>query len=123
MWSVQQTTEAHAVVQRLGIEGLVMEQPEYNLFNREKIEKEYIPIFENFRFGTSIQSSLAFNILKEKYKDGIPDGSRLDAKEKILKVLADSFNSEEGRFKVEKVGKLAPIAEKIGCSLAQLYIA
>jgi aryl-alcohol dehydrogenase-like predicted oxidoreductase len=54
MWSVQQTTEAHAVVQRLGIEGLVMEQPEYNLFNREKIEKEYIPIFENFRFGTSI---------------------------------------------------------------------
>jgi aryl-alcohol dehydrogenase-like predicted oxidoreductase len=100
-----------------------MKHPEYSLFNREKIEKECTPIFENLGFSTAIWISSKFGILTGKYNDGILDGSRLDAKEGILKVLADSFNSEEVKSKVEKACKFVHMAEKIGYILAQLYIA
>ncbi|KXN66298.1 voltage-dependent potassium channel, beta subunit [Conidiobolus coronatus NRRL 28638] len=122
-WSAQQITEAHTVAQRLGLEGPVMEQPEYNLFNREKIEKEYLPIFENFGLGTTIWSPLAFGILTGKYNDGIPEGSRASAKEGWGKMIGERLNTDEGRAKIEKVRKLAPIADKLGCTLAQLSIA
>ncbi|KXN71716.1 Aldo/keto reductase [Conidiobolus coronatus NRRL 28638] len=122
-WSAQQLTEAHTIAARLGLEGPIMEQPQYNLFEREKLEKEYLPIFENFGLGTTCWSPLAFGVLTGKYNDGIPEGSRFDAKEGILKTIADMLQTPDGKAKLEKVRKLAPIADKLGCSLAQLSLA
>jgi voltage-dependent potassium channel beta subunit len=122
-WSAQQITEAHVIAQRLGLEAPVMEQPQYNLFEREKIEKDYLPIFENFGLGTTIWSPLAFGVLTGKYNNGIPEGSRFDAKEGMYKDIGNMFQTPDGKAKIEKVRKLAPIANKLGCSLAQLSLA
>jgi voltage-dependent potassium channel beta subunit len=122
-WSAQQITEAHAVAQRLGLEGPVMEQPQYNIFEREKIEKEYLPIYENFGLGTTTWSPLAFGVLTGKYVDGIPEGSRFDDAKGISKIHYNWFDNPEGREKIQKVRKLVPIAEKIGCTIAQLSLA
>ncbi|KXN71718.1 voltage-dependent potassium channel, beta subunit [Conidiobolus coronatus NRRL 28638] len=122
-WSAQQLTEAHTVATRLGLEGPVMEQPEYNLFAREKLEKEYLPIFENFGLGTTTWSPLAWGILTGKYNDSIPEDSRFNIGHGIAKLQAERFNNPESKAKIEKVRKLAPIAEKLGCTLAQLSLA
>ncbi|KXN66300.1 Aldo/keto reductase [Conidiobolus coronatus NRRL 28638] len=122
-WSAQQITEAHVVAQRLGLEGPVMEQPQYNIFEREKVEKEYLPIYENFGLGTTTWSPLAFGVLTGKYIDGIPEGSRFDGAKGISKIHYDWFDNPEGREKIQKVRKLVPVAEKIGCTIAQLSLA
>ncbi|KXN64964.1 voltage-dependent potassium channel, beta subunit [Conidiobolus coronatus NRRL 28638] len=122
-WSSQQITEAHSVAQRLGLEGPVVEQPEYNLLNRDKLEKEYLPIFETYGLGTTIWSPLASGILTGKYNNGIPEGSRASGSDIWGKMVYDSLNSDEGRAKIEKVRKLVPIAEKFGSTLPQLAIA
>jgi aryl-alcohol dehydrogenase-like predicted oxidoreductase len=122
-WSAQQITEAHVVSQRLGLEGPVVEQPEYNLFQREKIEKEYAPIYDHFGLGTTTWSPLASGILTGKYNEGVPEGSRFSAREGFGKILGDKFRTPEGQAKVEKVRKLIPIAERVGATLAQFSIA
>jgi voltage-dependent potassium channel beta subunit len=122
-WSSQQITEAHSVAQRLGLEGPVVEQPEYNLLNRDKLEKEYLPIFETYGLGTTIWSPLASGVLTGKYNNGIPEGSRASGNDVWGKMVYDSLNSDEGRAKIEKVRKLVPIAEKFGSTLPQLAIA
>ncbi|KXN66301.1 voltage-dependent potassium channel, beta subunit [Conidiobolus coronatus NRRL 28638] len=123
MWSAQQITEAHAVAQRLGLEGPVMEQTEYNLFDREKIEKEFLPIFENFGLGTTVFRPLAHGILTGKYNDGIPEGSRFTMAHPAMQAMAKQFDTVEGKSKLEKVQKLTTIAERLGCTTAQLSIA
>ncbi|KXN64963.1 Aldo/keto reductase [Conidiobolus coronatus NRRL 28638] len=117
-WSAQQITEAHVVAQRLGLEGPAVKQPEYNLFQREKIEKEYVPIYDHFGLGTTTWSPLASGILTGKYNDRIPEGSRFSAKEGFGKILGDKFRTPEGQGKAEKVRKLTPIAEKLGATPA-----
>jgi voltage-dependent potassium channel beta subunit len=122
-WSAQQITEAHAIAQKLGLEGPVMEQPEYNLFTREKVEKEYLPIYENFGLGTTIWSPLYSGVLTGKYNDGIKSGTRLGSDDYWGKTLSESLNSQKGQIQLEKVRKFAALAEKLGCTAAQLAIA
>ncbi|KXN66297.1 voltage-dependent potassium channel, beta subunit [Conidiobolus coronatus NRRL 28638] len=117
-WSAQQITEAHVVAQKLGLEGPIAEQPEYNLFQREKVEKEYLPIYETFGLGTTTWSPLA---------SGIPQGTRLGTTEGWIKPLADHLKSQlespEGQVKAEKVRKFVPFAEKLGFTPAQVALA
>jgi aryl-alcohol dehydrogenase-like predicted oxidoreductase len=98
-----------------------MEQPEYNMFQRYKVEVEYAPLYDEFGLGTTIWSPLASGLLTGKYNKGIPKGTRstLDG----YGWLKSRFENEQARGRIEKVKKLAPIAEEIGSTMAQLAIA
>ncbi len=95
-----------------------MEQPEYNLFRRRSVEKEYARLYDEIGLGTTTWSPLASGLLTGKYLDGIPEGSRgaLPGYE----WLKDSLTDDE---RLEKVRRLKVVADDLGCSLAQLSIA
>ncbi|MGN6477792.1 MAG: aldo/keto reductase, partial [Flavipsychrobacter sp.] len=76
-WSAAEIMEAHMVAKELRLIGPAVEQPEYNLFHRDKMEVEYYTIFKNIGMGTTIWCPLASGLLNGKYNDGIPEGSRL----------------------------------------------
>ena len=98
-----------------------MEQPQYNMFHREKLEKEYLELFSSEGLGTTIWSPLASGILTGKYNEGIPKGSRMTLPD--YKFLRDSLESKKGAENIKKVIKLSKIAEKLDISMAQLSIA
>ena len=95
-----------------------MEQPQYNMFERFKMEQDYLPVFQNVGLGTTIWSPLAAGFLTGKYIDGIPEGSRLDIKG--FDWLKERWLQEE---KIKKLKKLVALAEKLGVSMASLAIA
>jgi voltage-dependent potassium channel beta subunit len=118
-WTSQQITEAWAVAHRLDLIGPAMEQPEYNLFERKKVESEFVPLYQRYGTGTTTWSPLAYGLLSGKYgKDNIPEGSRLGLEQ--YSGLAKTTLVEE---KLSKVDSLKPVAAELGCSLAQLSIA
>lgn len=121
-WSAQQITEAHAVARREHLVPPTMEQPQYNLFHRDRLEREYAPLYKEFGLGTTIWSPLASGILTGKYENGIPEGSRFTVADyDWLRELR--LESEEGQAQIEKTSRLRPIADELGCTLAQLAIA
>ena len=77
-WTSQQLTEAYAIARQEHLTPPTMEQPEYNLFRREKVEAEFMPLYRLFGLGTTIWSPLASGILTGKYNDGIPADSRMN---------------------------------------------
>lgn len=117
-WSGVEIMEAHRVADKLQLIGPVMEQPQYNLFEREKIENEFLEVYKNVGLGTTIWSPLAAGMLSGKYNDGVPKGSRF---------ALDGFNWLKERWvvddKVKKVRKLSELAAKLGVSTASLSIA
>jgi voltage-dependent potassium channel beta subunit len=117
-WSGVDIIEAHDVAQRLGLEGPKMEQPEYNLFNRHKMEQEYLQIFKTVGMGTTIWSPLASGLLTGKYNDGIPDGSRLSLEG--FEWLKDKTITDQ---KLQDVRNLKKVADELGTSLATLSLA
>ncbi|MFT4736395.1 MAG: voltage-dependent potassium channel beta subunit [Cyclobacteriaceae bacterium] len=120
-WSAQQITEAHAAAQAHGLTPPVMEQPQYNLLHRDKVEAEFLPLYETYGLGTTIWSPLASGILTGKYNDGIPSDSRLNLPD--YQWLKDIWTSEEGKKKLEKVRKLSELSKDLDISLAHLSIA
>ncbi|KAI9336350.1 NADP-dependent oxidoreductase domain-containing protein [Obelidium mucronatum] len=122
-WSAEQISDAHRIAEKLGLVGPVFEQPQYNLFHRERFEKEYAPLYEKYGLGTTIWSPLASGILTGKYNVDIPADSRLAADTAIAKRLAAGLETPEGKEKLAKVAKLKPIAEKLNVTLAQLALA
>ena len=98
-----------------------MEQPEYNMFNRIKMEKDYLGLFNTEGMGTTIWSPLASGILTGKYNSGVPKGSRMSLPE--YKFLRDKLESKEGAERIDKVKRLEKIADKLGISVAQLSLA
>ncbi|KAJ3097654.1 hypothetical protein HDU97_004681 [Phlyctochytrium planicorne] len=116
--------DAHRVAEKLNLIGPLMEQPQYNMFARDRFEKEYSPLYEKFGLGTTIWSPLASGILTGKYNDQIPDDSRLNTTEHayVLRLKAELQN-EQGIAKIKKVKALEPIAKKLDCTLAQLALA
>ncbi len=119
-WSAQQITEAHLVAEKYNLIGPVMEQPQYNMFHRERFEKEYKPLYKNFGLGTTIWSPLASGVLTGKYNDGLPnDGSRLSREN--LAWLRENNLTEE-RLVISR--KLTAFAQKeLGVSMASLALA
>lgn len=114
-WSRPQIEEAHQIATVNHLIPPAMEQPQYNLFHRYRVEKEYLPLYENFGMGTTIWSPLDSGILTGKYNEGIPAGSRLHTHNWLKEHLS--------QYKIEKVKKLQKIAEKLDASAAQLAIA
>lgn len=119
-WPAAAIEEAHRISREMHLTAPVMEQPQYNLLHRERVEKEYAPLYDTYGMGTTIWSPLASGLLTGKYNDGIPEGSRLTTpgyewlREEVL-----GKNDE----RVPRVQKLAPIAEELGVSMAQLALA
>jgi len=113
-WTAEQIDSAFKMATQLNCMKPSMEQPIYNLFAREHLEKDYLPIFKKYEIGTTTWSPLASGILTGKYNHGVPKESRL-AKESWL--IPANFKE-----RVEKVKNLAKIAEELGCTLAQLSI-
>ena len=117
-WSGVEIMEAHKVAERYNLIGPVMEQPQYNLFERFKVEKDYERLYETVGLGTTIWSPLASGLLTGKYNDGIPDDSRFARKE--LGWLSEQALQEE---KINKVKALAEVAKDLDVTTASLSIA
>lgn len=117
-WSAAEIIEAHTVAKELGLIGPVVEQPQYNLFERGKMERDYLPVFRNYGMGTTIWSPLASGILTGKYNNGIPEGSRMALEN--YSWLKDRMMQDD---KLASVKKLAAIADDLHTSLATLSIA
>lgn len=117
-WSAAEIMEANMVAKELGLIGPAMEQPQYNLFERTKMERDYVTIFKNVGLGTTIWSPLASGLLTGKYNNGIPEGSRLTLEG--YEWLKDRMMVED---KLARVRKLEEVAKDLGTSLATLSIA
>jgi voltage-dependent potassium channel beta subunit len=120
-WSADRIREAYSVAHQYGLTPPSMEQPQYNMFHRSKLEKEYLGLFSTEGLGTTIWSPLASGILTGKYNKNIPKGSRMSLPD--YKFLRDGLESKEGADNIKKVIKLSKIAEKLNISMAQLSIA
>ena len=117
-WSGAEIMEAHRVAHLFNLIAPVMEQPQYNMFERFKMEQDYLPVFQNVGLGTTIWSPLAAGFLTGKYNNGFPEGSRLAIKG--FEWLKDRWLQEE---KIKKVQQLHEFANGKGVSLAALAIA
>jgi voltage-dependent potassium channel beta subunit len=117
-WSGAEIMEAHRVADQYKLIGPVVEQPQYNMFERFKMEQDYLPVFKNAGMGTTIWSPLAAGFLTGKYNNGIPEGSRLAIEG--FDWLKDRWIQDD---KLAKVKKLATLADELGVNLAALSIA
>jgi len=117
-WSGVEIMEAHRVAHQYGLIGPSMEQPQYNLLERNKMENEFLMIFKTVGMGTTIWSPLASGLLSGKYNEGIPEGSRFGLTG--FDWLKDKWMKEE---MLGKVKKLSALAAELGISMAQLSIA
>lgn len=119
-WSAQQITEAHLVARSMGLTPPTMEQPQYNLFERQKIEAEYAPIYDSFGLGTTIWSPLASGLLTGKYNDGIPSDSRVNLPG--YEWLREELQSDDGQARLVKIKALAKLAAEVGLPLHHLAL-
>jgi voltage-dependent potassium channel beta subunit len=117
-WSAADIRAAWDIADRHHLHKPVMEQPQYNLFARRRVEREYARLYEDLGLGTTIWSPLASGLLTGKYLDGIPEDSRANLAG--YEWLRERLSAEEANSKVRR---LQPIAEELDCSLAQLAIA
>jgi voltage-dependent potassium channel beta subunit len=117
-WSADEIRAAWNIAERHHLHKPVVEQPEYNLFSRRKVEREYARLYEDIGLGLTTWSPLASGLLTGKYLDGVPDGSRatLPGYEWLKAMLTDPDRNA-------KVRRLAAVAGELGCSLAQLSLA
>lgn len=119
-WTAQQYTEAYFIARRDNLVPPTMEQPQYNMFCRERVEKEYLPLYERCGMGTTIWSPLATGILTGKYSKGIPPDGRLALKE--MSWLRERFETEDGKAKIQKTIELQSVANEAGCELYELAL-
>ena len=117
-WSGVEIMEAHRVAAAQHLIGPSVEQPQYNLFERAKMENEYLEIFKNVGMGTTIWSPLASGLLTGKYNDGIPEGSRFQLEG--FEWLRDRLLMQES---IKKVQLLGAMAKALKVSTASLSIA
>jgi aryl-alcohol dehydrogenase-like predicted oxidoreductase len=117
-WTADEIRAAWEVAERHHLHKPVMEQPQYNLFERRRVEREYARLYDDIGLGLTIWSPLASGLLTGKYLDGIPDGSRatLPGYEWLKDFLTDPERNA-------KVRNLKDVADELGCSLSQLSLA
>ncbi|MEP7295679.1 MAG: aldo/keto reductase [Burkholderiales bacterium] len=117
-WSAADIRAAWDIADKHHLHKPVMEQPQYHLFHRKRVEQEYARLYEDIGLGLTTWSPLASGLLTGKYKDGIPPGSRgaLESMSYLAKSLGDPTKNAA-------VAKLEGVAAELGCSVAQLAIA
>ena len=117
-WSAADIMGAWQIADKHHLHKPVVEQPEYNLFHRTKVEREYARLYAEIGLGTTIWSPLASGLLTGKYAQGVPGGSRGS-----LKSMAWMQESLLDPARNAIVAKLGAVAKDLGCSTAQLAIA
>jgi voltage-dependent potassium channel beta subunit len=120
-WSAQQIQEGYGLARQHGLTPPTMEQPQYNMLHRDKVEREFHALYAGIGLGTTIWSPLASGILTGKYRDGIPKGSRMTLPD--YDWLREEVESDEGRAKIRKATELEGVARELGISPAQLAVA
>jgi voltage-dependent potassium channel beta subunit len=120
-WSAEQIREAWHVARRQRLVPPTMEQPQYNMLFREKVEREFARLYDEIGLGTTVWSPLASGLLTGKYNDGVPAGSRLALAE--YGWLRDMVLGERAEQNIAKIRRLADVARDVGCTQAQLAIA
>ena len=120
-WPADAIRTAHRIARANHMAQPQMEQPQYNLFHRERVEVEYAPLYKELGLGTTTWSPLASGLLTGKYNEGIPAGSRLDTPG--YEWLQRNVLEGDGPARIAKVKRLATIARELGVPLAQLAIA
>lgn len=122
-WSAAEIMEAHAVAGRLNLIAPSVEQPEYNLYARDRVEREYAQLYDTVGLGTTIWSPLKYGILSGKYNAGIPADSRMAQQYRMSSILRSQLESAEGEQRLAMCRKFVAVAERLGCTAAQLALA
>jgi aryl-alcohol dehydrogenase-like predicted oxidoreductase len=123
-WDADEIASAWRVADKLGLIGPIMEQPQYNMLARTKVEKEFQHLYEETGLGLTIFSPLKAGILTGKYNDGIPKDSRLGSSDDPwVKSMNERFGDEAWKKDLDVVAKLKPVAQKLDISLATLAMA
>ena len=123
-WNSEELALAWACADRLNLIGPLMEQPQYNMLARNKVEKEFTLLYRDRGLGLTIFSPLKAGILTGKYNDGIPDDSRLNTSNDGYAVSQKkAYGNEVWKKELEQVRKLQPVAAKLGTDMATLAMA
>ena len=117
-WGAREIAEAWQLADKHHLHKPVVEQPEYNLFHRERVEREYAPLYNATGIGLTTWSPLASGLLTGKYRNGIPEGSR-GSIPRMQFLVGDLTDKDKNRA----VGDREKVAKELGCTLAQLAIA
>lgn len=120
-WSAQEIMEAYGIARQYNLTPPTMEQPEYNMFHREKFEVEYAKLYSDIGLGTTIWSPLASGMLTGKYNAEIPKDTRIQLPN--MEWLKKDFTNEEAKQKIEKARKLSKLAGDMGTNLPRLALA
>ena len=117
-WSAADIMRAHGLAREHGLTPPQMEQPQYNMLHRDRVEKEYLPLYREIGLGTTIWSPLASGLLSGKYNKGVPPGSRatLEGYEWLKENVVTPQN-------IAKAKQLEPLTKELGCTMAQLALA
>ncbi|HVZ14371.1 MAG TPA: aldo/keto reductase [Bauldia sp.] len=119
-WSAQQITEAWGFARANHLTPPTMEQPQYNIFVRQKVEHDFLPLYDLVGLGTTIWSPLASGVLTGKYNDGIPADSRMNLPG--YEWLKREWESPHGRERLAKVKKLAGLAKEVGLPIHHMAL-
>ncbi|KAF2640830.1 voltage-gated potassium channel subunit beta-3 [Massarina eburnea CBS 473.64] len=126
-WSADEIAEACGIAKQLGLIAPIVEQPQYNLLARNKVEGEYQRLYSRFGIGLTTFSPLKFGLLSGKYNDSPdspPEESRFaQGKDKFINYMRDSYGNSEWKGMIEKATKLKPIADKLDVTQSQLSLA
>jgi voltage-dependent potassium channel beta subunit len=115
-WAASEIVEAIQTAERHHLHKPVVEQPEYNIFERKRLEGDYIRFYKEYGYGTTTWSPLASGLLSGKYNKGIPKDSRVAFNDWLKE-------SVEDKGKLAKVAALEPIAQELGATMSQLALA
>ncbi len=120
-WSAESIMEAYNLARKYMLVPPTMEQPQYNLLHRDKVEKEFARLYGEIGLGLTIWSPLSSGLLTGKYNKGIPAGSRLDLPN--MNWLKDTISGEEGKKRLDIIRKLGQLASDAGIQLNHLALA
>ena len=120
-WSAQEIMEAHAIARQYNLTPPTMEQPQYSLLSRARVEQEYARLYTQIGLGTTIWSPLASGVLTGKYNNGIPKDSRLNLPG--YEWLRKRLEGEAGVKTIAKVKRIAVVSDQLGLSLPKLALA
>ncbi len=120
-WSAREISEASFFARQEHLIPPTMEQPQYNMFTRERVEREYAPLYREIGLGTTIWSPLAGGLLTGKYEAGIPSGTRVSLPG--YEWLRERYTGPEAEIRIGKVRRLRAVADELGLSTAQLALA
>ena len=120
-WSAQEIMEAYSIARQYNLTPPTMEQPQYNMFHRERFENEYSRLYTEIGLGTTIWSPLASGLLTGKYNNEVPKDTRLQLAN--MEWLKESTLGEDGKTKIEKTKKLTILAGDLGTNLPRLALA